>query len=257
MVRLMRQVQFSQFGGPDVLEIVERPTPQPGPRQALIRVRAAGINFFETLLRENRYAVTPELPCVPGVEIAGTVAAVGDEASLRVGTRVAVPLFAAGSFGGYADHALIDAALAVPLPDALSFETATALMVQGLTALALVREVPPRGKTILVSAAAGGVGSLLVQLAKRAGARKVIAAASSAPTPASTTRSRTGSTRPAPSVAAKGRTSSMSPSAAISRPHVSKRWRRVGSSSSTVPSTSSASTSASKSSSVSSSGTSR
>jgi NADPH:quinone reductase len=180
MISPMRQIQFRHFGGPDVLEVVERPTPRPGPRQALIRVHTAGVNFFETLLRENRYAVTPELPCVPGVEIAGTVAAVGDDVDLRVGARVAVPLFASGSFGGYADHALVDAALAVPLPDTLSFETASALMVQGLTALTLVREIPPRGKTVLVSAAAGGVGSLLVQLAKRAGARQVIAAASSA-----------------------------------------------------------------------------
>lgn len=178
----MRVVQFSRFGGPEVLEVVERPTPTPGAGQVLIRVRAAGINFAETLIRQNRYAVTPELPAVPGSEVAGTIEALGDGVGgMAVGGRVAVPLFAAGSYaGGYADYVLIDAGLAVPLPDALSFEAATALMIQGLTALHLTKRIPPSGKAVLVSAAAGGVGTLLVQLAKRAGARTVIAAASTA-----------------------------------------------------------------------------
>lgn len=174
----MRQVQFSRFGGPEVLDLVSRPMPEPGRQQALIQVRAAGINFFETLLRENQYAVTPELPFVPGVEIAGTVAAAGDGISLPVGARVAVPLFAYGAAGGYSEYVLVDGAHVIPLPDDLSFEAATALMVQGLTALVLVREIPPRDKTVLITAAAGGVGSLLIQLAKRTGARTVIAAAS-------------------------------------------------------------------------------
>ena len=178
----MRAVQFSRFGGPEVLEVVERPTPTPGAGQVLIRVRAAGINFAETLIRQNRYAVTPELPAVPGSEVAGTIEALGDAVGgMAVGGRVAVPLFAAGSYaGGYADYVLIDAGLVVPLPDALSFEAATALMIQGLTALHLTKRIPPSGKAVLVSAAAGGVGTLLVQLAKRAGARTVIAAASTA-----------------------------------------------------------------------------
>lgn len=178
----MRVVQMSRFGGPEVLEVVERPAPDPGPGQALVRVGAAGVNFAETLMREDRYVVTPELPAVLGAEAAGTVVALGPGvAGPTVGTRVAVPLFAAGALhGGYADHAVIDARLAVPLPEALSFEQATALMVQGLTALFLVRRAPPAGRVVLVTAAAGGVGSLLVQLAKRAGARRVIAAASTA-----------------------------------------------------------------------------
>ena len=182
MRRTIRAVQFSRFGGPEVLEVVERPTPTPGAGQVLIRVRAAGINFAETLIRQNRYAVTPELPAVPGSEVAGTIEALGDAVGgMAVGGRVAVPLFAAGSYaGGYADYVLIDAGLVVPLPDALSFEAATALMIQGLTALHLTKQIPPNGKAVLVSAAAGGVGTLLVQLAKRAGARTVIAAASTA-----------------------------------------------------------------------------
>ncbi|OFX22295.1 MAG: hypothetical protein A2V77_18710 [Anaeromyxobacter sp. RBG_16_69_14] len=148
----------------------------------LVRIRAAGVNFAETLMREDRYAVTPELPAVLGTEAAGTIEALGEGVGgPAVGERVAVPLFASGAFfGGYADHVVVDAGLAVPLPDALSFEDATALMVQGLTALHLTKQAPPQGKTVLVTAAAGGVGTFLVQLAKRAGARTVIAAASTA-----------------------------------------------------------------------------
>lgn len=127
----------------------------------------------------NRFG-GPELPAVLGTEVAGTIEDLGDGVGgLAVGARVAAPLFAAGSyFGGYADRVRIDAGLVVPLPDALSFEHATALMIQGLTALYLTRQAPPRGKTVLINAAAGRVGSLLVQLARRAGAATVIAAAS-------------------------------------------------------------------------------
>ena len=93
---------------------------------------------------------------------------------------MAAPLFANNSLGAYAEFVVIDANLAVPLPDAISFEQAAALMIQGITALYLTRQAPPKGKSVLINAAAGGVGSLLVQLAKRAGARTVIAGASKA-----------------------------------------------------------------------------
>ncbi len=178
----MKQIQFGRFGGPEVLELVEKPTPAPGVGEVLVRVRAVGINFAETLMRQNKYAVTPELPAVPGVEVAGTIAQTGDRVhGLTVGARVAVPLFATGAMlGGYSDHVVVSAGLVVPLPEALSFEAATALMIQGLTALYLTKQISPEGKTVLVNAAAGGVGSLLVQLARRAGAKTVIAAASSA-----------------------------------------------------------------------------
>jgi NADPH2:quinone reductase len=176
----MRAVRLSRFGGPEVLEIVETPTPAPQPGEVLVRVQASGINFFEILMRQDRYAVTPELPMVLGVEAAGVIEALGDGVtSPAVGTRVAVPLFAMGRSGGYADYVVADAASVVPLPDELSFEDATALMVQGLTALHLVRQSPPTAEAVLVNAAAGGVGSLLVQLARDSGARLVIAAAGS------------------------------------------------------------------------------
>jgi NADPH2:quinone reductase len=176
----MRAVQLSRFGGPDVLEIVEIPTPRPGPGEVLVRIRAAGVNFFETLMRADRYAVTPKLPMILGVEVAGVIEALGEGIAFpAVGTRVAVPMFAVGrASGGYAEYLAIDAASVMPLPDNLSFEDAAAVMVQGLTALHLVRQSPPKGKAVQVNAAAGGVGSLLVQLAKKGGADLVIAAAS-------------------------------------------------------------------------------
>ncbi|MGX5827036.1 quinone oxidoreductase family protein [Mesorhizobium sp. 43Arga] len=178
----MKAVQFSRFGGPEVLEVVDLPAPLPQPGEVLIRVRAAGINFFEALMRADRYTVTPQLPMFPGVEVAGVVEAVGQGVDgALLGRRVAAPLFASQRpYGGYAEQVTMPADLAVPLPDDVSFEEATALMVQGLTALHLLRQSPPEGKSVLVLAAAGGVGSLLVQLAKTKGAAKVIAAAGGA-----------------------------------------------------------------------------
>lgn len=176
----MKAVQISRFGAPDVLELVDVPDPRPGPGEVLVRVGAAGINYFEALMRQNRYAVTPPLPTVLGVEVAGTVEALGPGVREPcLGTRVALPLFAIGrGSGGYAEFVTAEADRLVPIPDGVSLEAATALMVQGLTALHLVRRSAPAGKTVLVGAAAGGVGSLLLQLARRAGAARVIAAAS-------------------------------------------------------------------------------
>lgn len=178
----MKAIQYSRFGGPDVLEIVEIDTPSPRPGEVLIKVGAVGINFFEVMMRQNLYAVTPPLPFIPGVEIAGTIAALGDGVTnLSIGDRVAAALYVAGvQSGGYAEQVAIRADVVVRLPDEISFATATALQVQGLTALHLLRCHSAAGRNVLISAAAGGVGSLLVQLAKRNGARRVIAMASSA-----------------------------------------------------------------------------
>src|SRR5262249_39544799 len=143
----MKAIQLNRFGDAAALEVVESPTPTPGPRQLLIRVRAAGVNFADTLMRENRYALTPVLPAILGHEVTGVIESRGkDVAGLAVGTRVAAPLFAAGVwFGGYAEYVVVDADVVVPLPDALSFEDATALMVQGLTALYLTKQARPQG----------------------------------------------------------------------------------------------------------------
>ncbi len=177
----MKLVQFRRFGPPDVLETVDVPIPKPGRGEVLVRVHAAGVNFFEVLMRADRYAVSPPLPAFPGVEVAGIVEELGtDTDPSLIGARVAVPLFAIGrGFGGYAEYVAAEAAAAMRLPDGLSFADATALMVQGLTALHMVRRSPPKEKVVLVNAAAGGVGSLLLQLARFEGAGMVIAAAGS------------------------------------------------------------------------------
>lgn len=177
----MRAIQLTGFGGPDVLDVVDMPKPEPQGGEVLVRVHAAGVNFFEVLMRADRYAVTPQLPMILGVEAAGVVETIGQGVDAKLlGARVAAPLFASSHpFGGYAEYVTIDAGLAVPLPETLSFEDATALMVQGLTALHLLRQSPPAGKSVLIGAAAGGVGSLLVQLVKRGGASRIVAAAGS------------------------------------------------------------------------------
>lgn len=177
----MRAIEFRRFGSPDVLRSVDVATPNPGRGEALVRVGAVGVNYFEVLMRQDRYAVTPELPMIPGVEVAGVVVAVGEDISqILIGSRVAVPMFAHGrGGGGYAEYLSVEAAMLVPVPDGLSFEAAVALMVQGLTALYLVRQSSLQNKTLLISAAAGGVGSLLVQLARNGGAGTIVAVASS------------------------------------------------------------------------------
>ncbi|HLX14825.1 MAG TPA: quinone oxidoreductase [Bradyrhizobium sp.] len=175
----MKAVQINRFGGPEVLGVVELPTPIPGAGQLLLRVRAIGVNLADTLTRMDRYAVTPPLPAILGAEAAGVVEAFGAGVhGFAIGQRIAAPLFVTNSLGAYAEFVVIDAGLAVPMPDDISFEQAAALLIQGLTALCLTRQAPPKGKTVLVNAAAGGVGSILIQLAKRAGARTVIAGAS-------------------------------------------------------------------------------
>lgn len=175
----MKVVQFTRFGPPEVLETIEVPKPEPKGGEMLVRVHAAGVNFFEVMMRADRYAVTPPLPVFPGVEVAGIIEELGTDADPSLlGARVAVPLFAIGrGFGGYAEYVAVDARAAVRLPDGLSFADATALMVQGLTALHMVRRSPPKGKVVVVNAAGGGVGSLLLQLARLKGASMVIAAA--------------------------------------------------------------------------------
>jgi NADPH2:quinone reductase len=177
----MRAVRLSRFGGPEVLECVELPRPVPRRGEILVRVEAAGVNFFETLLRADRYAVTPQLPMMLGVEAVGVVEGLGDGVTAPgLGERVAAPLFATDRpSGGYAEYVSIEAAWAVPVPDGPSAQTAGALMVQGLSALHLIRRTPPKGKSVLVTAAAGGLGSLVVQRAKAAGASRLIALASS------------------------------------------------------------------------------
>jgi NADPH2:quinone reductase len=163
-------VQVRQTGGPEVLELAEVDIADPGEGQLLVDVAAAGVNFIDTYQRAGIYPIP--LPFTLGLEGAGTVAAIGAGVTgFAPGDRVAWQ----GSLGSYAQRTLVPAAVAVHVPDAVSDETAGALMLQGVTAHYLVRstyEVKP-GDDILVHAAAGGVGLLLTQLAKAQGARVI------------------------------------------------------------------------------------
>jgi NADPH2:quinone reductase len=164
----MRAVQIAEFGGPEVLELVDLPRPEPRDGELLVEVARAGVNFADTHTRENTYVAKYELPLVPGGEVAGTVD----------GRRVVAML--AGT-GGYAEYAAAPAATTFDIPDGLSDEAALALLIQGLTAWHLYRtsaQLRPR-ESVVVHAAAGGVGSLALQLAKPMGAGRVIATASS------------------------------------------------------------------------------
>jgi NADPH2:quinone reductase len=163
----VRAIRISRFGGPEVLEYVEdAPTPEPAPHELLVRVSRAGINFADTHARENSYLAPYELPLTPGAEVAGTTAD---------GRRVAAMI----ASGGYAEYAAVPKATAFELPDGVSDAQALALLVQGLTAWHLYRTSAhlAEGESVVVHAAAGGVGSLAVQLGKAFGAR-VIATAS-------------------------------------------------------------------------------
>jgi len=169
----MRAIQVSQPGGPEVLRLVDIQVPTPKPNEALVELKASGVNFIDVYLREGRYAAP--LPFVNGQEGAGIVKEVGAEVSgIKVGDRVAY----AGSLGSYAELAAIPAAMLVKIPDDLSFEQAAAAMLQGMTAHYLVKSAYPlkSGETALIHAAAGGVGQLLVQMAKRIGAHVIATA---------------------------------------------------------------------------------
>lgn len=181
MTDRMTTVTLPRFGGPEVFEAARAPIPRPGPGEVRVRVMASGVNFAETMQRSGNYP-GPEtrLPAILGSEAAGVVDALGEGAGgVAPGDRVAAPLFASMRLtGGYAEHVVVPAAHAVPIPERLGFAEATAVMVQGTTAWLILREVPPAGRRVLVTAAAGGVGSMLVQLARLRGASAVIGAAS-------------------------------------------------------------------------------
>ncbi len=170
----MKAIRVHELGGADklTLEEVEKPTPKAD--EVLIKVAAAGINYADTMMRAGNYLTKPDLPFTLGYEAAGTVESLGENVSnLQKGQRV----LATVSSGGYAEYATAKAAAAIPIPDELNYGEANALLVQGLTALGLLNDAKS-GETILIHAAAGGVGTLLVQLAKHKGL-KVLGTASS------------------------------------------------------------------------------
>jgi NADPH:quinone reductase-like Zn-dependent oxidoreductase len=166
----MRAVVITKHGDPSVLQVQERPDPtSPGPGRVVVDVRAAGINFADTLARIGLYEDAPKPPCVVGYEVAGVIAAVGGGVDPgRVGQRV----MAGSRFGGYAERVEVGAADAIPLPDALTFEQGAAIPVNYATAWAALHGYGSlqKGERVLIHAAAGGVGLSAVQLAKAAGA---------------------------------------------------------------------------------------
>ena len=175
----MRQVQIDVYGGPEVLHLIEVPDPQPGAGQVVVRTAAAGITFVETQVRAGRSprpGPGPALPIVLGNGIEGEIVALGAGVDpSMLGRRVVT---ATGGFGGYADRVVVDAADPVPVPDGLALGEAVALLADGRTALALTHAAAlTTADRALITAAAGGVGSLLVQLAHAGGTRQIVAAA--------------------------------------------------------------------------------
>lgn len=166
----MKAIQVFQPGGPEALKLVDLPVPEPKPNEAIVAIKAAGVNFIDVYFREGRYPAP--LPFTVGQEGAGVISSIGSEVTgLAVGDRVAFT----GVPGSYAEYAAVPADRLVKIPDNLDFELAAAAMLQGMTAHYLIHSTYPikAGETVLIHAAAGGVGSLLVQMAKRVGARVI------------------------------------------------------------------------------------
>ena len=166
----MQAIQVTTVGGPDVLTPTELPVPSPKPNEAIVQIKASGVNFIDVYFREGRYPAP--LPFVDGQEASGVVAEIGSEVTnVKVGDRVAYT----SSLGSYAEYAAVPASRLVKIPDELDFEQAAAAMLQGMTAHYLLHSAYPlkQGETALIHAAAGGVGLLLVQMAKTIGARVI------------------------------------------------------------------------------------
>ena len=164
----MRAIQITEFGGPEVLKLVDIPQPEPKDGEVLIRVTRAGMNFADTHTRENTYLAKAELPLIPGGEVAG----------VREDTGERVVALLSGS-GGYAEYAVAPQPMVVPIPEGLSEEAALSMLIQGTTAWHLYKTAAKlaEGESVVVHAAAGGTGSLAVQLGKAFGAGRVIATA--------------------------------------------------------------------------------
>jgi len=165
----VRAIQMTEFGGPEVLRLADLPVPEPGPDEVLVRVSHAGLNFADTHTRTNSYVQRATLPLVPGGEVAGVREDTGERVVALVGS------------GGYAEYALAPSDRVFPVPDGLDDGSALAMLIQGTTAWHLYRTAArvTDGESVVVHGAAGGVGSLAVQLGHPMGAGRVIATASS------------------------------------------------------------------------------
>jgi NADPH:quinone reductase-like Zn-dependent oxidoreductase len=168
----MRQIWITRKGGPEVLQVREAADPEPKEGQVRVRVRAAGVNFADTMARLGFYPDAPPIPCVVGYEVSGIIDAVGPGGdAARVGQRVV----AFTRFGGYSDVVCVPHDWALPIPDALSFSQAAALPVQWVTAWHMIVYLGNlrRGQRVLIQAAAGGVGTAAIQIAKHIGAETI------------------------------------------------------------------------------------
>ena len=166
----MKAIVVKQTGGPEVLEVVNLPVPEPKPNEAVVKIAASGVNFIDTYQREGRYHVP--LPFVLGQEGAGVVTSIGPEVkSVKPGDRVAWTSI----LGSYAEYAAVAGERLVQVPQGVSDQQAASVMLQGITAHYLSHDTFPlkRGQTTLVHAAAGGVGLLLVQMARNIGAHVI------------------------------------------------------------------------------------
>src|SRR3954470_5471532 len=165
----MRAVQITRFGGPEVMDVVDLPDPVPGDGEQLFDISSSGVNFADTHQTEDSYLAPQQLPLIPGAEFVGTASDGGPRVVGLVGG------------GGYAQKVATNPRLTWPVPDAVTDEQALAVVLQGATAWHLLRTSAhlAAGESVVVIAGAGGVGSLAVQLAKRWGAGRVIATASS------------------------------------------------------------------------------
>jgi len=165
----MKAIQVQRFGGPEVLELREIPTPKPGPGQILIRVHAAGVNPYDTYMRSGTYAIKPQLPYTPGSDAAGTVESVGDGVKkVKTGDRVYT---AKTLSGAYAEFALTDESQVEPLPQKISFAQGSGLWVPyGTAYTALYHQAHAQAReTVLIHGASGGVGTAAIQFARAAG----------------------------------------------------------------------------------------
>jgi NADPH:quinone reductase len=166
----MKAIQVKQVGGPEAMQLVELPVPQPKPNEVVVKLAASGVNFIDVYVREGRYKAP--LPVSPGQEGAGVVTAIGaDVHTVKVGDHAAW----CSVLGTYAEYAAIPADRLVPVPNGVSDQQAAAVMLQGMTAHYLSHDTYPlkQGETALIHAAAGGVGQLLVQMAHNIGARVI------------------------------------------------------------------------------------
>lgn len=177
----MKAIQLTEFGGPEVLKLIDMEVPEPKGHEVLIEIQAIGVNYADTARREGQYVVDTPLPYVPGSEVAGVVKAVGEKVtSVKPGSSV-VTLLGTKNATGYAEYTLADERGLIAIPVGVDPQYAVALPLQGLSAYHTLKTMGrfENGETVLIHAAAGGVGTIAVQLARLWGAKTIIGTASS------------------------------------------------------------------------------